>query len=357
MAMRLAGNKKTNYAYAVARVQARRSKLIPDGEYEKILKMDVSEITRYVEDSAYKTEVDELSGRFGGLDLLEAALTVNQERAHASVREMVDGEGGHLLSLWLMRHLVEDLKTVLRGKQGGATRDELLKELLLEDLDTYDLFQGLLGEDVQTPEDVAAALARQGGIGTTWAKVLQQVPSGSGLAAYEDALDKAYYGHLLQQLDGSKQKGADLMVNFLRREIDARNLQNAARWVANKQSGDFTPYVIPGGKACNVAAVVALSQAADLAAFKDKCNDLGLPEALHAALAESEQTGRLAPFQRALNDWHLGELDKLSHGAPLSILPILLYLTRKEREVLNLRALARGKAAGLSEERLKELMH
>lgn len=337
-------------------MQARRSKLIPDSEYEKILKMDVSEITRYIEDSAYKTEVDELSNRFSGLDLLEAALTVNQERAHASVREMVDGEGGHLLTLWLMRHLVDGLKSVLRGKQGGASRDELLKELLLEDLDTYDLFQGLLGEDVQSPEDVANALERQGGLGATWAKVLKQV-SGSGLAAYEDALDKAYYGHLLAELDGNKQKGADLVHNFVRREIDARNLQNAARWVANKQSGDFTPYVIPGGKACSVAAIASLSQSTDLAAFRDKCADLGLPESLHAPLSESESTGRLAPFQAALNDWHLSELDKLSHGAPLSLLPILLYLTRKDREVVNLRAVARGKSAGLSEDRLRELMH
>ncbi|MGB1585751.1 MAG: V-type ATPase subunit [Thermoplasmatota archaeon] len=357
MALRLTGSKKTNYAYAVARVQARRSKLIPDSEYEKILKMDVSEITRYIEDSAYKTEVDELSNRFAGLDLLEAALTVNQERAHASVREMVDGDGGQLLTLWLMRHLVDGLKSVLRGKQGGASREELLKELLLEDLDTYDLFQGLLGEDVQSPEDVATALERQGGYGVTWAKVLKQVPSGSGLAAYEDALDKAYYGHLLAELDGNKQKGADLVHNFVRREIDARNLQNAARWVANKQAGDFSPYVIPGGKACSISAVVALSQTADLAAFRDKCMDLGLPESLHAALAESETTGRLAPFQSALNDWHLAELDKLSHGAPLSLLPILLYLTRKDREVVNLRAVARGKSAGLSEDRLRELMH
>ncbi len=344
---------KTNYAYAVARVQAKRAKLIPESEYEKVLKMDVSEITRYVEDSAYKTEVDELSGRFSGLDLLEAALAVNQERTHHAVRRMVDGEGGHLLSLWLSRHLISDIKTVLRGKQGGASREELLKELLLEDLDTFNIFQGLLAEDVRTTEDVVAALDRQGGVAAEWARVLKKVPADAGLAAYEDALDKAYYGQLLTNLESSKQKGAALVTDYVRREIDMINLQNAARWIANAQTGDFSPYVVPGGRLLNVAAVVSLSQADGLGQFKDRIADLGLPDSLVAALADTQ---RLAPFQHALTQWHLSDLDRFSHSAPLSIIPILLFLTRKEREVSRLRAVARGRAAGLNETRLRELV-
>jgi V/A-type H+/Na+-transporting ATPase subunit C len=52
----------------------------------------------------------------------------------------------------------------------------------------------------------------------------------------------------------------------------------------------------------------------------------------------------------------MGELDKLGHANPLSIIPILVFLARKDQEVVTLRALARGKSAGLSEDRLKELI-
>ena len=354
--MRLPGQKKTNYAYATARVQAKRAKLIPQAEYEKILKMDVSEITRYIEDSAYKADVDELSGRFSGLDLLEAALTVNEERTFHAVRRLLDGEGGQLLGLWMMRHLVKDIKTVLRGKQGGAGREELLKELLLENLDTYKIFDALLAEDVKSLDDVAGALERQGGVAGDWGKVLHSVPADAGLAAYEDALDKAYFSYLVAGLRGSKQKGADLVLAFVRREIDARNLQNAARWVANAQEADFSPYVIPNGRSVKVADIVTLSKSDTLAAFRDRLADLGLPANLSESLAGAEDTNRLAPFQAALHKWHLAELDRMGSGAPLSIIPILLYLTRKDREVTTLRAVARGKAAGLGEERLRELI-
>jgi V/A-type H+-transporting ATPase subunit C len=355
MALRI-GLKKTNYAYAVARVQAKRAKLIPRGEYEKLLKMDLSEITRYIEESSYRSDVDELSARFSGLDLLEAALAVNEERTNAAVRRMVDGEGGELVALYLARHLVEDIKTVLRGKNAGATRDELLRELLLEDLDTYGIFQPLLADDVKTPDDVTKALMRQGGVAAQWARVMETVPAESGPAAYEDALGKAYYHMLVSQLEDSKQRGSAQMLLFVRREIDARNLANAARWVHNQQTDDFSLYVIPGGQHVKVGDVMRLARASDLAGFKDIVVELGLPEAIVNAIAEAQAQARLAPFQTALKHWHLGELDRLGHANPLSIIPILVFLARKDQEVVTLRALARGKSAGLSEERLKELI-
>src|ERR1051326_48334 len=190
MAMTLLGRGKSNYAYAVARVQAKRSKLIPPADYDKILKMGVAEITLFIEDSAYKAEVDELARKFSGLDLLEAALTLNEERTYDSVRAMVGGEAGAIVSLFLDRYHYEDLKTLLRGKAAGASRDELLREMVLENQATYDLFNPLLGEDVRTPADVIAALHAQGGQARDWARLLEKVPAGSSLARYADVLDK-----------------------------------------------------------------------------------------------------------------------------------------------------------------------
>ncbi len=347
---------KSNYPYAVARVQAKRAKLIPAREYEKILKMDVPEITRYVEESAYKTEVDELSSRFSGLDLLEAALTVNEERTFEAVRGMLQGEGGHLVRLFLGRFLVEDLKAVLRGKASGASRDELLREMLLENLDTYGIFQPLLADDVRSVEDVIAALDRQGGQAREFARILQKVPVGSPRSRHEDELDKAHYAGLLASLESSSQTGAPEFLEFVRHEVDALNLRNAARWAAAGQEGDFSPYVVPGGKALKVAAVVALSRAKGLAAFAEALKETPFHDDLKEGLETALRTGRLAPFEAAVRRSLFGRLDRLSHSHPLSVLPILLFLIRKHREVVVLRAVARGKAVGLSEARLQELV-
>lgn len=352
----LVGNRITNYPYAIARVQAKKAKLIPSEQYEKLLKMDLSELTRFVEEGAYKTEVDELSTRFSGLDLFEAALTVNEERTYAAIREMLSGSGLRILEAFLLRHFVEDIKTVLRGKNAGASKEELLQELILEDVDTYNVFRPLLNEDLATLDDVIRALDRQGGMAKDWAKVLNKVPSGSPLPAYEDALDKAYFAHLLEAAKSFKGKPGRIMEEFVHREIDARNLQNASRWVAAGQANDFSPYVIPGGSQLKTADVVALASCDSLGAMGDVLATKKMYDDVKEGLEQSAQSGRLAAFSVAVKRWHLASLNKLAHGNPLSIIPILSFLIRKRQEVLVLRALGRGKAAGLSENRLKELL-
>jgi V/A-type H+/Na+-transporting ATPase subunit C len=354
MAMLAGGS--SNYAYAVARVQAKRAKLIPPLEFEKILKMDVAEITRYVQESAYKAEVDELASKFKGLDLLEAALTVNEERTYEAVRHMVSGEAGLLVSLFLDRYHFEDIKTLLRGKVAGASREELLREMVLENAETFELFAPLLGEDVRGVEDVITQLAARGGQGREWAAILSALPAGSPLPRYEDALDKAYYNRLLAALETSRQKGAKEVLEFVRREVDARNLLNAARWVSAGEQGDFSPFVIPGGKALSVATVVQMARSKDLDALAEQLAEAKHFSAVREDLQKAKAMGRLGTFQSAVWRLHLKELDHLSHIHPLSLVPILVFLVRKHREVVTLRAVARGKAAGLGENRLKELI-
>ncbi|MEA3136139.1 MAG: V/A-type H+/Na+-transporting ATPase subunit [Thermoplasmata archaeon] len=356
MAMAALKKGSSNFAYAVARVQAKKAKLIPPSEFEKILKMDVREVTRYVEESAYKTEVDELAPRFSGLDLLEAALTVNEERTYEAVRAMLGGGAGAIVNLFLDRYHYDDVKTLLRGKTSGATRDELLREMVLEDQATYDLFSPLLADDVKTIPDIISALNAQGGQARDWARLLEKVPAGSSLARYDDVLDKAYFDRLLLGLEGSGEKGADAILEFVRREIDAVNLLNAARWVAAGEQGDFSVFVVPGGKHLKIAEAVALSKAKSLSEFGDLLNDSRQFSGLKPAIDTAVASGRLAPFQGAVWHFHLADMDKLAHRNPLSLVPILLFLLRKHHEVRVLRAVARGKAAGLSEDRLRELV-
>lgn len=356
MALSLLKRGTSNYAYAVARVQAKRAKLIPPSEFEKVLKMDVPEITRYIQDSAYKAEVDELASKFSGLDLLEAALTVNEERVYEAVRQMVGGGAGAIVNLFLDRYHYEDLKTLLRGKAAGASRDELLREMVLEDQATYDLFNPLLGDDVKSVPDIVAALAAQGGQAKQWAQLLEKVPAGSSLARYDDVLDKAYFDRLVSGLEDTQEKGAPAILDFVRREVDTVNLLNAARWAAAGEPGDFSAFVVPGGRHLKVAEAVALSKAKTLAEFGELLADHKHFGQLKPAVDAAVAAGRLAPFQAAVWKLHLADADKLAHANPLSLVPILLFLLRKHREVRVLRAVARGKAAGLSEDRLRELI-
>jgi len=48
-------------------------KLFPKETYAKLLVMDLPEIARFIEESEYKAEVDELARTYSGIDLVEFA--------------------------------------------------------------------------------------------------------------------------------------------------------------------------------------------------------------------------------------------------------------------------------------------
>ncbi|MFB6166898.1 MAG: V-type ATPase subunit, partial [Candidatus Nanohaloarchaea archaeon] len=52
--------KAKNYSYVNARVRARRGDLIADGEYRKLMKMELAEIAEFMENRGYQGEVNEL---------------------------------------------------------------------------------------------------------------------------------------------------------------------------------------------------------------------------------------------------------------------------------------------------------
>ena len=112
----------------------------------------------------------------------------------------------------------------------------------------------------------------------------------------------------------------------------------------------------PSGTTGGLAEAVALSKAKSLTEFGDALAETKQFSGLKAGVEAAVASGRLAAFQAAVWKLHLAEMDRLAHANPLSLVPILLFLLRKHREVAVLRAVARGKAAGLSEERLRELI-
>jgi V/A-type H+-transporting ATPase subunit C len=77
-------------------------------------------------------------------------------------------------------------------------------------------------------------------------------------------------------------------------------------------------------------------------------------EELEAALDELEEADSLIEFEYALDRALLEYSDQLSNRYPLSVCPVLAYVLAKEREVDNIRAVARGREAGLPPEEIED---
>jgi len=205
------------YAYIVARVRAMKGKLIPKEMYPKFLNMDIPEITRFIGESEYKSDVDELGKKYKGTDLFEHALNQNLALTYRKLIEVSQNEANYLITEYLRYWDIWNIKTILRGKFSGASEDEILEDVVSAGQLRYrDLLEII---KIGTIEGVIAALSKT-----------PYYPALSGykgvLADIENDLDKLYYASLMKAGESSQDK---FFLKFLKTEIDLKNLKTLFR--------------------------------------------------------------------------------------------------------------------------------
>jgi len=336
----------SNPEYVTARVRARRSALYGDEEYRKLIRMGAAEIARFMEESDYEDEINALGSRHSGVDLIEYALNLNLAKQFDDLLRWADGRLYDLIARYLRKFDAWNVKTAIRGIYSEADRDAIADDLIRAGEFDEELLDQLL--DAPSIEDVVDRLS-----GTIFGPGLEDAyddyEDSGVLVPLENAVDRTYYEHLLEGLvvDEATQQYRE----FLEAEIDFRNARNALRLAQSGADIDPADYYIDGGSLFNASELATLSQNRDELVTKIRESKYG--DDLSAALDELESAESLINFERALDIALLEYTDALGHVFPLSITPIASYILAKEREVDNIRAIARGREAGLSEEQIE----
>jgi V/A-type H+-transporting ATPase subunit C len=338
----------SNPEYVNARVRSRKAALYDDEDYRKLLRMGPAEIARFMEESSYESSINALGSRYSGVDLVEYALNRDLAKQFDDILDWADGRLYDHLARYLRKFDAWNVKTVLRGLYSGADRDTVEDDLIRAgEFDERRLTRLL---DADSIEQVV--------------EILSDTPFGDPLeAAYEDyeetgvlvplenAVDRAFYENLLGGIGGGGE-GLGLYVEFLEAEVDFRNARNAFRLARSGADIDPAEYYIAGGSLFKQAELSQLAGNLDelVAHIRDSRYGDDLSEALDT-LVEADS---LVGFERALEAALLEYADTIGHSFPLSITPVLSYILAKEREVDNIRAIARGREADLSEEQIEE---
>jgi Archaeal/vacuolar-type H+-ATPase subunit C len=114
---------------------------------------------------------------------------------------------------------------------------------------------------------------------------------------------------------------------------------------------DPAAYFLDGGALFRLETVDALVQNPDelLATIRESLYG----DRLSGMLAAVEAGASLIPAEHAVEAALLATADSLGYENPLSITPVLSFILAKRREVDNVRAIARGREAGLDVETLE----
>ncbi len=339
------------YIYACTRMRVRKAALLPREEYMRMLNMELPEITRFIEETRYKAEIDELASSFSGVDLMENALSWNLAKDYQKVLELVPGHLKHFTKAYLLKWDIRNVLTLLRAKIQGASVGKIkeiqipagsLNKTVLDRLDSEDstdrILDGLKGHMLY---------------GVFEREMSAAVESGS-FARMENELYKAYYSILLKEAK-SGVKGGAAFLKYVRLDIDTKNLETVFRVKGESDGEKIRELMIEGGtftldELVRFAGSESLDEMID--AIRKKLNTEAFDSAFEAVKEAKSSQGVEVGLIKA----KLTEMDRISKLYPMSVAPVIAYLELKSYEVSNLRALARGKESNLPSESIEACM-
>jgi V/A-type H+-transporting ATPase subunit C len=336
----------SNPEYVVARVRSRKAALFDDDDYRKLVRMGPAEIARQMEESAYEEEINALGARHSGVDLIEYALNRDLAAQFEDILGWAEGRLYDLVARYLRKFDAWNVKTVIRGIYSDVDRDTVEADLIRAGEFSDRLVDSLL--DAGSIEEVVAAL--DGTIyGGPLAEAFDDYEESGVLVPLENAVDRAYYEQLLAGL--VVDEATEVYREFLTAEIDFRNARNALRLAQSGADVDPADYYIDGGRLFGAAELSSLAGSREelIARIRDSVYGDELDEALDAV----ERADSLLGFERALEAALQSYADRLGFVHPLSVTPVISFILAKEREVDNVRAIARGREAGLDPERIE----
>ncbi len=338
----------SNPEYVTARVSARRAALFDDEDYRKLVRMGPSEIARYMEESNYETSINRLGSRHAGVDLIEYALNDTLASTFDDLLTWADGRLYEQVARYLRKFDAWNVKTAVRGNYVGADPDEISADLI-----RAGEFDDQLLDQLEAADSIGAVveLLDDTMFGDALADAFSEYEASDELVPLENAIDRAYYANLFEGTRESGGGAASVYAEFLQAEIDFRNARNALRLARSGADLDPAAYYIEGGSLFEADELAALSRNTDELVARIRESQYG--DDLSDSLDALEEAESLMGFERALDAALLEYARSAGHIYPQSVVPVIAFVLVKEREVENIRAIARGREAGLSPEAIQ----
>nr|WP_319377270.1 V-type ATP synthase subunit C [uncultured Methanoregula sp.] len=339
------------YIYVCTRMRMRKSKLLPKEEYQRMLNMSVSEITRIIGETEYKQEIDELGTTFKGIDLIEVALSWNLAKEYQKIQEITPGTLKQFTQVYLRRWDIQNVLTILRGKMQGEKPGKI-KEILVPagSLDKT-ILDRMLSEE--SPDRVIEMLKAH----RMYPVLAREYPAAKEAGSFshmENELYKHLYANIINDAKTGVKGGAPFLA-YIQLEIDIKNVKTLFRLRADTIQEDARDMFIPGGS-LTVTDFASLNAIKDTNEFIDMLKANIRNDDLHALLDELKGKAQVHDIEARLTRVQLAQMEKMSKRNPFSIHPILVYLEKKKYEVFNLRALARGKESKLPSEKIVDYL-
>ncbi|MFA5867294.1 MAG: ATP synthase A1 subunit C [Actinomycetota bacterium] len=345
-----------DYGYANARIRAMKSGLFNESFYNQLLRSrSLHEVIAALAQTPYGHDLDESMIKTEGLKGFDEALRRNIMKAFSKVSMIVGEQDENLVNVLFGRWDVMNVKTILRGKNLGASSDAILESLIpAGELDEATLLEMVRSRDVRDCIDVMATMNVSYAVPLTGA--FPEYAHKRSLAVLELVLDKEFYEMSFAKLR-AKDMNTRLVAEMLHREIDNINIMTLLRIVKEEvEYSEAANLFISGGKEVSYRTLV---EAVGFHSVEDAVEALKRTSyytLLQEKMPAYFETNSLASVERGLEEALVRKRVKLFMADPLSIASTIAFIWAKYNEIVNLRIIARGKEVGMPEAKIREAL-
>lgn len=311
-----------------------RADLVTDGEYRKLVKMDLAGIAEFLGQRGY-TGIEEYGADFDGAELLERAIRTRLLDTYRKLVRISPEPVQDMLRLYYRRFDLENVKLVLRHIMRNPSTD--IDTMLMP---THDITQDELERWMEqgSVDEVLQGVRFTGFKGTP----LDHVEDTESLAALEDGLDRYYYRNILREAEKAGRHSAQFR-EFLELEAALKNINLVLR--LHRRGADYDTIM---------DRVIAIPTTRQIVDTKQLANAAGYEEAVD--LVRQTPVGEHldpdaspAELGRALDRYKLENGITMLHTDTLSINPILGFMICMDIETGNVNLIVRAKEEQLGE--------
>jgi len=343
-----------DWGYINARMRGMKSRLLDHHTLDNlVLQPDLDSLENELEKTPYREDLIEARGRYSGMPAIEHALRANFVRTFRKILDFSkEKEAALYISIFLHRWDIQNIKTVLRGKNIHITNEEILECIVpAGELDEVTLTELVRQPDMKAVIDLLATWS------IPYAKPLTtafpEFAKSGDLGMLECALDQYYYEDALLAVKGTSRNNA-MIRDILSLEIDVVNIKTALRMirdgVAPEEAGKF---LLPGGRdldAKKLDRLLALHTIEDALAMLAATRYRFLTGTPETAL----RAQKISVIEKQLERYLVQEGVRSFVGDPLSVASLIGYFWAKYNEITNIRVISRCKTADFSIENLRE---
>jgi len=344
-----------DYGYINARMRGMKSRLLSHRALDDlIMKPDLESLIADLENTPYREDIIEAKGRSSGILCIETALRQNFIKTFRKIQDLAqqEEEAKQYIVIFLHRWDVQNIKTILRGKNIHATAEEILDCLVpAGELDEVTLKELLKQPDVRAVIDLLATWKIRYAHPLT--ESFPEFVKTKDLAVLECALDRYYYADALAAVSIPTYNN-NLIRDLLALEVDVVNLRTVLRMVRDHvDPADAQRYLIGGGKEFDEK---KLHHLLSLPAIEDVVKALVATRYrfLSTVPESAIRTQKISVIEKELERF----LIKKGVGAflldPLSVASVIGYFWAKYNEITNIRIISRCKTADFPVEHLRE---